>query len=480
MTRTLSAYALAGCALAAVFWSQAQSPLVAIPVVGLVAAVAAAVVVRAPLGLIGVGFVVVFSFVASWDNAAILGIKPRMIFMLLGLLLLGIGYGIKHPPPVPWWLHAYGVSAIIVTCLQVAFPIDAHYLNGRYATSAAGQSLGTRPGTLPSLLSLLFNNYAVPAVIVLACMYTPRALRWIITAYVTGVALSSIAGYLGYLGHPWLVDLVATPVTVGFRAQGFTSHSLHLATSEVMALALACWLALQPGWLAKWAGRISVPAMLLGLYASGSRGGTVAGVLALGLCAVLLPPVRRRLHVVTGAAMAGVAATINFVPAVGERILHTTRILGSPDTAVSDIGRGEVFQQGLSDFAHSPVFGIGVRYIAEAHVLYVGVLASGGLIFFLGYLLFNVGSFKAVRQGVEVDRALSGALLATLICSLFYWTVADDFQVASVEIIYGLVIAVASVRRSASAGENAAPVREPQPFDAGSDTRGLPGRVWAP
>jgi hypothetical protein len=327
---------------------------------------------------------------------------------------------------------------------------------------------------------LLFNNYAVPAVIVLACMYAPRALRWIVTAYVTGVALSSIAGYLGYLGHPWLVDLVAQPVTVGFRAQGFTSHSLHLATSEVMAISLACWLALQRAWWSKWFGRMSVPAMLLGLYASGSRGGTVAGVLGIGLCAVLLPAVRRRLHVVIASVLAGVAATINFVPAVGERILHTTRLLGSADAAVSDIGRGEVLQQGLSDFAHSPVFGIGVRYIAEAHVLYVGVLASGGLIFFLGYLLFNIGSFKAVRRAAETDRALSAALLATLVCSLFYWTVADDFQVASVEIIYGLIIAVASVRRWASTGEHSPPVPEPQPSDAGTQVSRGPGRVWTP
>lgn len=452
MRWTLPAYGLGVAATALLAWSVVQAPfVVALATLALLGFIGALIAARVSLALIGVGFTLLFSFTASWDEAAVLGIKPRMIFMLLGLMMLGVGYGIRHLPPVPWWLHAYGLSAIVVTCLQVLFPIDQFYLSGRYATSQAGQALGFRPGALPSLLSLLFNNYAVPAVIVLACMYLPRALRWIITAYVAGVALSSFAGYLGYIGYPWLVDLVATPVTQGWRAQGFTSHSLHLATSEVMAIALACWLAGQPNPAVKWCGRLSLPVILLGLYASGSRGGVVAGVVALGLCSLLLPAVRRRLHVVAAGVMCVAAAVINFVPAVGERILHTTRLVGSQDAQLSDTGRNEVFEQGLSDFSHSRIFGIGVRYLAEAHVLYVGVLASGGLILFVGYLLFNVGSVRAALKSMEVDRALGGALLATIVTSLVYWTVADDFQVASVQIIYGLVIAVSMRAWSARA-----------------------------
>ncbi len=45
------------------------------------------------------------------------------------------------------------------------------------------------------------------------------------------------------------------------------------------------------------------------------------------------------------------------------------------------MGRSQLFDQGLQDFWESPLFGIGGRFLAEAHTLYMGVLASGGIIF---------------------------------------------------------------------------------------------------
>ena len=416
---------------------------ITVVVVGLIALVAIVVISRAPMATIGVALIVAFAFAASWDQVTVGGVRPRLILLVLGLLFLVLGYGVLRPPPIPWWIHTYAAGVVFVTALQYVFPISDVYLNARYLTSQAGQSLLTRPGTIPSLLSALFNAYAVPVGVVLAVAYKPKSLRWIVNAYVAGAAISNLAAYLGFEGNPILLTpLVPVVPPPGTRALGYTSHPLHLATSAVFAIGLACWMAVQKRVITKWTGRIALVCLFLGVYASGSRGGSGALVLAVALCAFLLPNVRQNIHNVMAAGGLVIAAVISFVPSVGLEILRTMRIYHGATNAVSDTGRNEVLHQGLQDWNHSPIFGIGVRYISEAHVLYAGVLASGGVILFAAYLAFNWGSIRDAIRGIAVDRMLGGALLATLVASLAYWLVADEFGIASVGIVYGCVIAL--------------------------------------
>lgn len=418
------------------------SPVLAAALIVLLLGWCVAIAMRPSIADLGVFLVVVFCFVISWDEANVGGIKPRLLFLFFGTAGLLVGTSFRGGVRIPWWLHAYGLGAIVVTLLQVYFPISAGYLDSRYATSASGQSLGTRGGTLPSLLSLLENNYVVPMAVALACAYHPKALRWTISAFVSGVAISSLVGYLGYEGLQSVASIFAPAPPSHFRAQGFTSHSLHLATSIVFAVPLAVWLATQQEKALRWIGRLGLLCLFLGIYASGSRGGAVAAPLALGLCAFLMPRVRQRLHIILTALGLVLGAVFLWVPGALSGVLAATRLSGGTTAAVSDAGRGQILDQSILDINHSPLFGIGVRYLAEAHILYFGVLASGGAILFAAYLLFNVGSIHAARRSMQVDRGLGGAILATLVASLMYWTVADDFQVATVEIIYGFLLAV--------------------------------------
>lgn len=434
-----TATALATAAFAAV---STQSVAIGGVLFVLVCGWCVAIMRRSSLADIGIFLIVAFCLVISWDEASVGGVKPRLLLLFFGVAALVVGAGLRGTPRIPWWLHAYGLGAIIVTLLQVYFPISQGYLDNRYATSPDGQSLGTRGGTFPSLLSLLENNYLVPMAIVLACLYQPKALKWTIAAFVSGVAISSFVGYLGFEGFQTLSSLFAPSPPAHFRAQGWTSHSLHLATSIVFALPLAVWAAIQPGAAMRWCGRLSLIGLFLGLYASGSRGGAVAGPLALGLCAFLMPSVRRRLHLILTSVGIVFGAVAMWVPGFLGGILATTRLSGNSTAAASNIGRGQILDQSLLDIGQSPVFGIGVRYLAEAHVLYFGILASGGVIFFAAYLLFNVGSIQAAIRSLKVDHALGGAILATILASLMYWTVADDLQVATVEVVYGFLIAL--------------------------------------
>lgn len=428
--------------LAAVSVALVTAPGIGIALAVMVGLGCVAMIARVPLAHVGASFVVMFAFTASWDEVEIAGVTARYLFLLFGLVILGLTQATKRLPPIPWWVHCFGLTAITVAALQTLLPVPQDYLNSRYLTAEGGFALGFRPDALPALTYLAVNVYLVPTGIVLAVMAVPNALRSIIYAFVAGVALSSLAAYLGFIGLPWLVELFATPVPAGIRAPGYTLHSLRLATSCVMAAALAVWMAVQPRFAVRWLGRMAVVAIALGLYASGSRGGNVAGLLALALCVLLLPAIRQRWHTVLAGVVSIVALVLAFVPTVGAQILTTTRIAGGTSSQVSSSERGQIFEQAIADFAQSPIYGIGPRYLAEAHVLYAGVLASGGVLLFAGYVLFNVGSIRDAFRAMKVNRALGGALMATLIASLTYWLVADEFTGAVVQSVYGILIAL--------------------------------------
>lgn len=420
---------------------------------------------------VGAGFVVLFAFTASWDHVELAGTPARYLFLLFGLAVLALVQATKQFPPIPWWVHAFALTVIVVTALQTLLPVSQSFLDARYLTSDSGVALGTRPEVLPALSYLLVNVYLVPAAVVMAVMAVPKSLRTIIAAYVMGVAVSCLAAYLGFIGIPFLADLLVAPVPSGVRASGYTSHPLHLATSAVMAIALAVWMAVQPGLAMRWFGRFAVVAIALGLYASGSRGGNVAGTIAVALCVLLLPAIRKRWHVVAAVAASGVALVFAFVPTAGTQILRTTRVVGDAASQSSDFGRGELFQQAMTDFAESPIYGIGTRYLAEAHLLYAGVLASGGVLLFFAYVLFNIGSFRDAFRASTVSRSLGGALAATLVASLAYWTVADEFTGAIVQAVYGILIATVLPQvRSELAAVLGSPAESP-PSDDRSDGR---------
>jgi hypothetical protein len=237
----------------------------------------------------------------------------------------------------------------------------------------------------------------------------------------------------------------------------------------VFAIAIACWMSTRSGSLMKWGGRVSLGALLLGVYASGSRGGVVACAVALALCVALLPDLRRRVHLLAGAALVGLVLVLLFVPGLIEKVLATTRLVGGAGTVTSDLGRGEVLEQGLHDFAHAPLWGIGVRYLAEAHVLYVGLLAAGGVLLLVAFLLHALGSLGVAIANLRVDRPLAGALLASLLASLVYWMVADDFQEASVNILYGMIIALSVIGSSPTPGLDGDGAVDVQAADGSTD-----------
>lgn len=430
--------------LSAIVWH----PAVGMGLAAVVALICVIVISRASVAGLGVAAIVAFALTASWDQISVGGFNPRFAFLAAGLVLLLVGSSFRGALWVPWWIHSFGLASIVVTVLLIIFPVSLDYLSSRYETSEAGYALGSRAGIVPSMAYLLTNVYLVPLGVGLAIAAIPKATRIIVGAYVGGVAWSSLAAYLGFVGFPWLADLLAEPVPAGIRALGYSNHPLHLATSCVMALGFAVWMGLQPTRRTRWFGWGATISILLGVYASGSRGGNVAVVLLLAVSVFFIPQVRQRWHIALSGVLVLCSVAMLMVPALAEAFLRTTRILGGDaSAAASDAGRAEVFRQALTDFGHSPIYGIGTRFMAEAHVLYAGVLASGGVILMLGYILFNVGSIRAAGDVASDQGALGSAVLSTLLASLGYWTVGDEFTVPEVQFVYGVLLGLLLLRR---------------------------------
>jgi O-antigen ligase len=98
---------------------------------------------------------------------------------------------------------------------------------------------------------------------------------------------------------------------------------------------------------------------------------------------------------------------------------------GSTDRLVvqSNEERSALAQQGVSDFLERPVDGIGLEAIAQAHNIYLQLLASGGLILTAGMLLY----FGGVLRAGYAERNDPDPLGACLFIAVVVWLAAGPF-----------------------------------------------------
>jgi len=230
-----------------------------------------------------------------------------------------------------------------------------------------------------------------PVAFALASSYDARALPRLATAFVAGSAISAMIAftdsrYLTSIGP----TLTGTPVFDG-RGTGLTNHPNVVAMCCVCTLPLAIWQVRAQLGRRRLIAIASLLALLLGLYASRSRSGAGAAVVA-GLASLLfLKQYRRQLPVVAFVLTSVVGVLFAIDPSTGSALLHGLRIVGS-DTTGSDNARNEVNTQAVHDFLHSPVHGIGLEVADNAHIIYLQAMAVGGLLLLAGYIVYQVGA----------------------------------------------------------------------------------------
>lgn len=446
-----------------------RSGTIGLILLGLLAAIAAViVVVRVELKWAAMITVLLAAFTISWNGWFIGPVRPGDVLVLLALIcfvLADPNASLRWPP---WWVKQLGVVIALVAVIHVFFPASDEYLTHRIVLNAQGRPVASYKGSLTMAglgvgVKFIIATVFVALAFAAAVRVDKRAVRWLTIAFVTGTALSGAAAFLGSHGFIALTKLIvrgghacspgagANCAAIrnpfggggggGNRQLGFSNHPNFLAASLVIAVPLSIWLIAKRdrARLDLILGWVTLPVLLLGVYASGSRGGTVCVVGAVGLAVIAFPRTRQYLPgwLLAGAVLVG--AVIAVFPSLGDAILRATRLKGSAAaTSGSDLVRHIVGHQGVLDFQHAPIHGVGLQVSFEASQVYLQELASGGLLLFAAMSVYMLGGIVSAYRLIpenDIAAAVFTSLIAMLALNFFEADLTDRFYYVPVAIL---------------------------------------------
>jgi O-antigen ligase len=343
-----------------------------------------------------------------------------------------------------------GLGCLLAFLLTMMFPPSAKILNQSDVTGATLAQQGTGlPGQVASLGlgadTVILIEYEVALILIPVMLATVgttvKRCRLLMDIFTAGAAINGAVGVLGLAGFH-----IASSAAYLNRSAGLTIHPNYLALTCVIALPTAMlWFGRSRRY--NVAGVIGVAALLGGVYASGSRAGFVAAIIAVVLTIIVVPRLRRALPYVLPVAGIVLVLTLLFT-STGHKLLVQLR-LASP-SGNAPVGTGSNYQRSLvaslawSQIQADPLTGVGWAQITGAHDIYLELLNSGGAIALASFLAFLGGMVASLR------RALSGPLrdeaivcgvgiLAWLANGVFDNQVADKY----LYFIPGLLFAIA-------------------------------------
>lgn len=224
--------------------------------------------------------------------------------------------------------------------------------------------------------------------------------------------------------------VTAADTIVLFRSQaGLRRFAAGGADPNGLAMTLA--LALPIAWylgmayrhsVLRWLFRAYVPIGFFALGLTGSRGGMVAGVVALlfvPLSITRLTPARLATAIVL-LGLSG-ALAVAYVP---DQVIQRLATTGSEVEDLRFGGRFTIWKAGIRAFAQKPIKGYGTGAFIPAvapwgvdqvaHDSFLSVLVEQGLVGLLLYLGMFLAVFLAIRRQPRLERRFSLVLLATL------------------------------------------------------------------
>lgn len=354
-----------------------------------------------------------------WNGWFIGALLPGDALLLVALLLF-LSTDLGQPwPKLPPWAWAFGGMIVLVTVAHELLPTDPLYLAQRLVVDPAGQSIPEIQTNLQVGGKFLVPIVGMPLVFLFARLHDTDAVRKTMISFAAGSAISAVLAEAQVLGVTSLASSLKgqsqqDAATAESRAAGLAVHPNFLAMTCVISIPFAFWLIARMG-RDRVIGLLLLAAELVGIYASGSRGGAAVAVLGVVGSLVIMPTYRRALPIVAFA-LAGLAAVAFVVqPSIGHSVLKAVRLTGDNSSAAgSDFVRAEVGAQGLSDFKHSPIDGVGMQVAAEAHDVYIQTLASGGLLLLLGLATFIGGGLLRSGSALRSDPAAQALLVASL------------------------------------------------------------------
>lgn len=444
--------------------------------IGIACGMAAIVVATgAQVRTVALGAACASAFTLTWNGWFLGPVRPGDVLILVTLLAFAVVAPDTAFRSPPWWIKQLVFALLLGVLLIIMFPPDLHYLSHRVVLNAGGR-VSKRKDTDISLVNIgvalkfIIAIAAIPVAYTAAAIVERRAVRWLATAFAAGTGLSGLAAFIDHTRIASVGQIITRLPNRSARQAGFANHPNFLAAGLVLAIPFACWLLTSEKKFERRLGAVALLSMLLGVYSSGSRGGAVCAVGALLLSFALLPRTRPHLPGILLGGLVLAAMIAAAFPSFGLAILRVTRLVGNPTTAGSDIVRARVGAQGLADFRHSPIHGIGLQASTDASQVYIQELAAGGLLLFVAMSVYMVGAGYAAWRWISVNPlagAVLGSVIATLVLNFFEADLTDRFYYVPEAIL----VAMLTVARLDGVG--------PQPDPPPEPARARPVRVGA-
>jgi O-antigen ligase len=408
--------------------------------------------------------VAVFVFTVTWNGIRVGGGAFGDGFMALALAAV-IAYVVaeKRPLPLPPWLLVAAIGFFLAGLLTMIFPPSVAVVQRSVLAQLTIKLEDGIQGltAIPSNTSELIKyelSLVVPLLVIGATAFTPARCRTLVNAWTAGAIVNGCVGIVDYAG----LHIAPVPFTDN-RSAGLTVQSNYLALTCVLAIPMAMlWFGRSRRWTA--AGVFGVIALLGGVYASGSRAGTVAALLAVAATIVLVPRLRPALPTVVPVAGMAIVAALAFTN-LGTKVLSQIRLgSSSTSTTFSDDQRTLEAQVAYAQIKARPIEGVGFSVIGNAHDLYLELLDAGGVIALGSFLVFVGGLGVSARRSVRGplgDEAIvcSIAVVAWLANGVFDNQLADKY----LYVVPGLLWAIARTTLLLGAPRRAPPPVQPDP-----------------
>lgn len=447
---------------------------------GLLAGIAAAgvavilVVTSFDLIRLALGTSLVASFTLSWNGVFFGPVRPGDVLALLAVLMFIFGNDGKHLPRVPFWIWQLVVGIVLVVALNLIFPPSDRYIAGRTVLQINGKTaISLKSGFVSANLftgvKFIIAIAVVPAMLAFAALYRREYARRLIVLFAVGAALSGWVAILAKYGMNTINLFIGTHGGHGTRQIGLANQPNYLAAGVVIAVPIGMWLLFEPDRWSRWLGAFTVGGCVFGAYASGSRGGSVTIVGAIGLSMILISQARKWILPSVLVTATAVVSLFLFVPSSVSAIGATTRLFGnsaSHVTGYSDLARTILADQAMRDFYYSPLHGIGLQVSFDAQTVYFQILQSGGILLMATLMFYYFASifvsFRMIPR-YSLAAALCASVVASLVLDVFEADLTDRFYYVPIGAILALLLI--DERGSADPGESdgPAPPVEPDP-----------------
>jgi hypothetical protein len=408
----------------------------------------------------------------SWNAVRIKGLEPGQILLGLaaGVLALDAFRTRESPFHVPVGMVIGAGLILLAGLLTAILPPSPGYIAARFVVPNPEVLYGNAVVGGDNLTQLGKFEIALIVVILTVLLLKPTIAEarrlagcWAVSALISAAVAVSDAS-----GHTSISTQLLGFVDTSGRQAGLSEQANHLAVAMAIVVPIVLyWLVHGRGWL-KVAAVFSLGLVGYGALLAGSRGGFV-GVLLAGALFILMTPRLRVKVAVIGIPLLLLGACVMALafPAVLSTIATDVRLAGDSDSsASSDVLRSLAAQQALLDVQQSPVWGIGFDHLNEATEVHLQMLAAGGVLALVGYIVYWITVLRKALVARFVDTPLTTALVASVLTFLLLNFVENQVADTYLYVPAALLVALATMRSrdlvdESPAQPKAPPVRRP-------------------